>query len=52
MEFLSTRQAKYTPVCCGDLLSGATARREFLRLAGGAALFTNHRLPIERKAEA
>ena len=41
MGFLSTRQAKYTPVCCGDLLSGATARREFLRLAGGAALFTS-----------
>ena len=41
MGFLSTRQGKFTPVCCGDMIGGATARREFLKLAGGAALFTS-----------
>ena len=41
MGFKGTLQSKYSPVCCGDLLSGATQRRAFLRLAGGAALFTS-----------
>ncbi len=41
MGFLSTRQGKFTPVCCGDMIGGTTARREFLKLAGGAALVTS-----------
>lgn len=41
MGFKGTMQSKFSPVCCGDLLSGATQRRAFLRLAGGAALFTS-----------
>jgi hypothetical protein len=31
----------YAPVCCGDLLTGAASRRSFMRMAGGAVLFSS-----------
>jgi len=31
----------YAPVCCGDVLTHSNSRREFMRVAGGAVLFSS-----------
>ena len=31
----------YAPVCCGDMLGSSHSRRAFMRLAGGAVLFSS-----------
>lgn len=41
MGFQNTRAGKFSPVCCGDMMDSVPARRAFLKLAGGAALFTS-----------
>ena len=33
--------ATYGPVCCGDVLTQSNSRREFMRVAGGAVLFSS-----------
>jgi hypothetical protein len=38
---LKKNASAYAPVCCGDMLSHAHSRREFMRLAGGAVLFSS-----------
>jgi carbonic anhydrase len=40
MKFKKNSSA-YAPVCCGDMLSNTNSRREFMRLAGGAVLFSS-----------
>ena len=41
MMKLKNTASAYAPVCCGDMLSKANSRREFMRLAGGAVLFSS-----------
>ena len=38
---LKNNARTYAPVCCGDMLSNSNTRREFMRLAGGAVLFSS-----------
>ena len=40
MKFKNNSTA-YAPVCCGDMLGHSNTRREFMRLAGGAVLFSS-----------
>jgi hypothetical protein len=45
LELVMTKFKKnasaYAPVCCGDLLGNASSRRAFMRMAGGAVLFSS-----------
>ena len=41
MMKLKNNARTYAPVCCGDMLSNSNTRREFMRLAGGAVLFSS-----------
>ena len=38
---LNNRSSIYKPICCGDMISNGNSRREFMRLAGGAVLFSS-----------
>jgi carbonic anhydrase len=38
---LKKNSSAYAPVCCGDMLMHTNSRREFMRLAGGAVLFSS-----------
>jgi carbonic anhydrase len=41
MMKLKNNASAYAPVCCGDMLSNSNSRREFMRLASGAVLFSS-----------
>lgn len=41
MTKLKKNASAYAPVCCGDLLGNAPSRRAFMRMAGGAVLFSS-----------
>ena len=38
---MKNKSSVYKPQCCGAMMSGANSRREFMRLAGGAVMFTS-----------
>jgi len=38
---LKKNSSAYAPVCCGDTLMHTNSRREFMRLTGGAVLFSS-----------
>lgn len=41
MMMLKKNSRAMAPVCCGDMLTSSHSRREFMRLAGGAVLFSS-----------